>query len=98
MKSNSISITDRKFATSVVRKLCDKCCTFTVEANNSVCAIHPFMDYTTTAATKFKEFNYWLIKAKLPDRTCFKIQVHADMTGQALKIINMALETQRLIG
>lgn len=97
MDQNTLTTTDKAFTTAIVRQLCSKNCTFTVTASNAVCVIHPFTQ-GGKPAERFKEYNYWLIRSKQPDRATFIIQIHDDISGQAHKVLRLAKVTQTLIG
>lgn len=100
MYSDQITTKDRNFASAIVRSLCGKTCTFSVNGTamdeQKACIIHPFMLYQSKANDKYLYYQRWLMAAKIPTGESITIRVHADASGQAHKVITLAEATQKL--
>lgn len=94
---NTLTTTDKYYTTAVVRALCSKCCTFSVQTGNSTFVGHPFIG-DGKPADRFKAYNHWLPGTKCNNNSTFIITIHEDLSGQAGKVLHLAHTTQTLIG
>lgn len=91
--------TDRNFMSAVVRSLCKKTCTFTVRVANTdkVCLISPFMLYQETPKARYQEYTFWVTRNKIPANAEITIYLHADISGQAHKVLELARSTATIM-
>lgn len=99
MYTETMTNTDRNFMSAVVRSLCKKTCTFTVRADGTdkVCLISPFMLYQETPKARYQEYNFWVSKNKIPANAEITIYLHADISGQAHKVLELARSTATIM-
>lgn len=99
MYTETLTNKDRNFMSAVVRSMCKKTCTFSVraEGTDKVCLISPFMLYQETPKARYQEYNFWVSKNKIPSDAELTIYLHADISGQAHKVLELARSTATIM-
>ena len=99
MHIESITSKDRNFVSAVVRNLCSKTCTFTVKAEglDKTLLISPFMLYQEKPKERYQEYGFWVSKNRIPADAEITIYLHADLSGQAHKVLELARTTATIM-